>query len=474
MQSINISRSRSAANTIAALWLCMAVTAVAQDGNSELESLRDEIAQQRSAIEQQQAELDALEQRLEAALAGQSPEMGKPEPEPAASAASEFVANEPTLILTGADLVDDTFPGSLPLFGTDTRLRIGGYVKADAIFDLDGHGESDQFLLNQIAVDGSPEAARDGFFNAHLRETRFNLDFRETTPGEPAKQAFVEVDFFTPSDTTPVLRLRHAYVVYGNFLFGRSWTVLSELRALPYMVDFAFGDSLFGGRSEQVRWQKPLSVGSIAVSLEKPSGNSIANPLGLDGRTSPRMPYFAARWSNDNPNRLLTFGTQLQELRWDGEGAISNETELGWAVIAAGRLRLNDNSFITGLASYSDGFSDNVLALAGGGGSAVITPQGLDTDRAVTLSFGAATNWTETLSSNFHFAWLDRSGDPPRLRTETERGGIGHINLMWRPTDKIRTGVEYIWGTRDTLDGASGDGSRVQGTFRYDFGVPYH
>ena len=80
-------------------------------------------------------------------------------------------------------------------------MRVGGYVKADAIFDFDGHGDPDQFLLGQIAVYGSPEAARDGYFNAHARETRFNLDFRETTPGEPAKQAFVEVDFFTPPDS---------------------------------------------------------------------------------------------------------------------------------------------------------------------------------------------------------------------------------------------------------------------------------
>ena len=56
------------------------------------------------------------------------------------------------------------------------------------------------------------------------------------------------------------------------------------------MIDFAFGDSLYGGRTEQVRWQQSLGGGSLAVALENPSDNSIANPLGLPGeqaRVSP-------------------------------------------------------------------------------------------------------------------------------------------------------------------------------------------
>ena len=458
--------------------LFLSFSALAQDAIPDLEGLRDEVKRQRAEIERQaeelerrRLELDALEQRLEAALGSESSTTDPDET--AVVAGSAFISDEPTLILTGADLIADDFPGSFPVFGTDTRLRIGGYVKADAIFDFDGHGDPDQFLLGQIAVDGSPEAARDGYFNAHARETRFNLDFRETTPGEPAKQAFVEVDFFTPPDSSAVLRLRHAYAVYGDVLAGRSWTTVSELRALPFMIDFAFGDSLFGGRTEQVRWQQPLGGGSLALALENPSDNSIANPLGLAGRASPRIPYFAARWSNDDPSRLFTVGTQVQQLRWDGDNVIPDETALGWAMVLAGRWQVNDISYLTGTASYSDGFSEGVLALAGGGGSAVITPQGLETDRAVTLSVGGAVNWTDTWSSNIHYAWLDRSGDPMRPGTETEKGGIGHVNMMWKPTDKVRAGVEFVWGSRDTLDGSSGDGTRLMGTFRYDFGVPY-
>ena len=87
--------------------------------------------------------------------------------------------------------------------------------------------------------------------------------------------------------------------------------------------------------------------------------------------------------------------------------------------------------------------------------------------------FGAdLAKWPEEFRVNAQ-ALLDRSGDALRPGSETESGGIGHINLMWQPTDKVRAGVEFIWGSRDTLDGSSGDGTRLMGTFRYDFGVPY-
>ena len=120
------------------LWLSTSV--VAQETSSELEGLKDEITRQRAEIDRQaeelerrRAELDELQQRLEAALS--QAESGAPvEPEQKESDISStdrgFVADEPTLILTGADLVADDFPGSFPIFGTDTRMRIGGYVKA--------------------------------------------------------------------------------------------------------------------------------------------------------------------------------------------------------------------------------------------------------------------------------------------------------------------------------------------------------
>ena len=116
MKQVRFNRSSIVVSTTL---LCLSTTVVAQGADSELDALREEIAHQRAAIERQDeelqqrlAELDALEQRLEAALAGESKETGAPEM--AVAADSVFAADEPTLILTGQDLIADDFPGSFP------------------------------------------------------------------------------------------------------------------------------------------------------------------------------------------------------------------------------------------------------------------------------------------------------------------------------------------------------------------------
>ena len=167
MRVVKTHMPRSLAATTAAICLAVALTATAQENTSELQALKEEITRQRTSIELQRAEverqaeeleqrlrnLDALEQRLEAALSGSSQDqdalqtapLGEAEepasPQAVASTGPDFISDEPTLILTGDDLVDAEFPGSWPIFGTTTRMRIGGYIKADAIFDFDGHGD---------------------------------------------------------------------------------------------------------------------------------------------------------------------------------------------------------------------------------------------------------------------------------------------------------------------------------------------
>ena len=44
-------------------------------------------------------------------------------------------------VLTAGDLIADDFIGSWPLFGSDYRMKIGGYVKLDALYDFSGSGD---------------------------------------------------------------------------------------------------------------------------------------------------------------------------------------------------------------------------------------------------------------------------------------------------------------------------------------------
>ena len=76
----------------------------------------------------------------------------------------------------------------------------------------------------------------------------------------------VEGDFFSDANQ---FRLRHAYLVAGDFIIGQTWTTLTVLEALPNIIDFAAGDALFGGRTAQIRYQKNLNNKyELAIGLE--------------------------------------------------------------------------------------------------------------------------------------------------------------------------------------------------------------
>ena len=87
------------------------------------------------------------------------------------------------------------------------EVKIGGYVKADAIYDLDQDlGAS----LAASAVDTSPGAASDPSFQMHAQQSRLNV-----TATEGDIKVFVEGDFFGGGGNELVsnsnhFRIRHA------------------------------------------------------------------------------------------------------------------------------------------------------------------------------------------------------------------------------------------------------------------------
>lgn len=371
-------------------------------------------------------------------------------------------------ILTGSDLVDDDFPGSWPMFGENTRMKIGGYVQASYLYDVDGTLDRRQFLMSTIPVAGTPEYDNRGYSSFFVSDSRFNIDVRRLEKDGPPLRAFVEGDFW-PSGS---FRLRHAYVVAGDFLAGQSWTTLTILEALVFTVDFGAGDALFGGRTTQLRYQKRLDERwNLAVAIENLDFMGIENPDGLAGEPSQGLPLLAVRADYAWQGGLLVVGSSVGQLRWDGGADGPDTTALQWDALVAGRQYLGtQEDFFTWHVSYGRGSGENVMAFAGSQANAVLTEDGrLETLPAFAFVLGFHHNWSDRLSSNLSYAygWLDtpESRDPLAL----ERGGIAHANLIWRAVKQFSTGVEYIYGVQRTTNHALGRASRVQGMVRMDF-----
>ncbi|THD69617.1 hypothetical protein E7Z59_04630 [Robertkochia marina] len=375
---------------------------------------------------------------------------------------------EQNVLHTGGDLVDELFSGSWPMFGTDLRMKIGGYVKADFVADLDGTLDNSQFLMSTIPVEGQPEYGNSGYVNFFAKETRFNIDVRRIEQGKVPLKLFLEGDFF--NDETR-FRLRHAYMVVGDFIIGQTWTTLSFLEAMPDMLDFAAGDALYGGRTVQVRYQKKVNEKILfAAGLEQLSFLGIENPDTLPGQATRKLPLLALRMDYSWKTGVLFAGGSFAQLAWDGgiNGQNHEAIQLNGAV-ALRQYYLKNKGFITAGITYGMGAGENIIAFAGSNANAVLSDEGLKTIPALSASVGLNFKWTEKWASNIHYAYGWLEAPPERAPFSLKRGGIGHLNLIYSPINHISTGLEYIWGAQRTTNDAFGRAERIQFMTKFSF-----
>ncbi len=380
--------------------------------------------------------------------------------------------------LTGQDLLDESFPNSIPIPGTKTRFAVGGYAKLDFIHDFDYVGDKYEFELATIPVEGTQEASLGGLTTAHAKESRINFDFRRRVQrGEGRKdyplQAFVEIDFFDDRDLVALQpRLRHAYGVIGRLLAGRTWTTSGDLEALAGTIDFSGGDALYGDRVSQVRFQDRAGDHvTWAVAVEEPK-TSISNPSGLAGAERPQLPNLAGRvrWTAASGSHLQ-LGADLFRLEWQGGDAGPSDTEFGYGLNLTGRWLVggNGNNTIVGGGTIGEGAAHRVVPFSGGGNDAVITASGLDTISHWQAYVGYSHYWTRSLNSTLSTNWAALDNSEFQTSDALHRVGSVHLNLIWFPYKLVSTGVEVMWGERVDNDGAQGEAWRLQYMAKYKF-----
>jgi hypothetical protein len=481
---------------------------------SDFESLEKEIREQRLQLEKQNRRLEELERMLREAKAraagpgddskAQTPTLAEEEKKDLTGSADSTVlraepgddskaqpkttqAEEEKKDRKGSTrstvfrepenryetLSDADFPKSVPLFGSDWRFSYGGYVKLDVITDFDGTGDPYQFTTATIPVPGaSTSTPPGGYTKVHARESRFNFEVRNTDKDAPFTKLFFEFDFFDEGTTSP--RWRHAYLQYGDLIVGQTWTTLSELRSLPFLVDFSYGDALYGGRASLVRWQHRVNDRfDWAVGLEDFNDKAIENPNALNGTARSWTPLFAARGTYDTGRALFTLGGALAQLRWDGNQGVADAQALQWSLVFGTRIYLGPDRkhFFVLNSSYGDGSAGNIISLAAGkvpGG--VLGPDGsLHTLKAWSLVPALHFQLTPKLSTNLDYAWSQVESSSLREPDLMKGGTQWHVNLIYDLTKELRVGGEYMVGTRKNVNDASGQAKRLQFMMMYTF-----
>lgn len=469
-----------------------AIAAEASDLEQKLEKLLEEVEalkksqqEQRELMEKRQREIEAREELLEDQRK-QIEKQIEAQNEKKIEQQDEKIVAAPAQAVTVGDE-----PGSLKIPGTNTSIKIGGYVKGDLFYDVNSD-TGDSFAASAIPADGTDE--KEGSFRSHARQTRVNL--QTWTPIEPlgVVNTYIEGDFFGAGgnevfSNSTSFRIRHAYGEFtrDNFsvLFGQTWTNFMPLASYPETVDFFGSAGIPFIRQGQARFTyTALDNLSISFSAENSeltardgtvdSGNTIGSEgedlqFGID-----TIPDFtgAVEYDKDGWNFKVSGVARLLETETGG-GAPKDDEEFAWGAFVGGVVPIGELVPIFGedaLAvnfTYGDGVGRYIIN--GFAQDAFITDDGdIDLIEAWGLAAAYTHFWTDTFRSNLvygHYEVGDTFGDD-----DTERLQTIHTNLIWSPTERVNLGLEWIGGLRSFEDGdLDNTAQRIQFGAQYFF-----
>jgi hypothetical protein len=214
----------------------------------------------------------------------------------------------------GAALIGGSFPRSFLIPGTDTSIRIGGFVDLTGLYYLQGNnnvnpgtpstnsgqnGNLNSVPIGQQFVPGLGSVAQsanhsrgNGVFTMSPQQTRFNIETRTPTAwGE--SRTFIEFDFARCNNfscqtlqqdggDSLLPRFRFGYGTLGGFLAGQAISNFSDSDADTESMEFGGAMGSTGGvRIPQVRYTLAGPWGSaFSVSAEQPF-TSMMTPAGI-------------------------------------------------------------------------------------------------------------------------------------------------------------------------------------------------
>lgn len=371
----------------------------------------------------------------------------------------------------------------------NTTLKFGGYVKLDAIYDVNenlGYSANPSYIST-----GARSSVNQGHWLFQARQTRLTFDSATHTSMGTVK-GHVEGDFWTGTgnrlaSNSYTFRLRQAYLTWNHWLFGQAWTTFE---------DFHYGTTLdfFGPMGEifmrqaQIRYTFDLAPGSnLAVALEDPylswrdstgGWNRAPYPSFKGGTPDPsqsNIPDVVVRYQyNKGPLSFQVAGLARELKLKNVTGVTGSNSAFGWGLDIGGSYSLPTGTTLMATFTGGDGVgrylyapfvggayinnSGDVKALGKWGGTATIS-QKLAPKWTANLVYGFAK--VQSLKNVTAYA-----GNLTNIANLYENV---HANLLYRPVKSLMFGVGYIYTYASYQDGSQGDANRIQFSAQYSF-----
>ncbi|MBK0063236.1 MULTISPECIES: DcaP family trimeric outer membrane transporter [unclassified Acinetobacter] len=302
-----------------------------------------------------------------------------------------------------------------------------------------------------------------------IAATRFGVNIKNLG-GNDKVQAKLEGDFWANGGKGEgAFRVRHAYVTFDNWLFGQTWSLMSNMETATESVDFTQLLGISYTRLPQIRYEWKFNPQhTLDVAAEYTSDRTSA------------LPSLTAKYLYKQDGLLALAQGFVNEK----EAEIDNDQlkKTSWGVGAGFKYRFNpkqsvqanyfhikgDQKFVpySTQGSTSDGS-------AWGGDYSVNTDQSsllLSEYDTFTLGYSHRFNesWRSSIAASI-FNYDDDNAYAKANPTANKRLTDYVINAFYTPTNNVDLGLEYHHGKRESFDDKEADISRINFVSMYKF-----
>jgi len=417
------------------------------------------------------------------------------------TAAVALLAGAPDAGAQPASAGGGSFPGSFLVPGTNTSIKIGGFVKIVGIYDLDARN-GDTIAVDAIPVAGSAAHSLHGATRIHARQSNLAADTRTPTAYGDLT-TFILFDFFGQNTSnafnqsnTQNARLVYAYGTLGPFLAGQWVSLFADTDAIPESVDpTGFIGAMDGldNRAPQFRYTFAAPGGfSAAVSIEQPETDGFSNtPL-------PNANSFVAAGNAATATSNTFTESSLGGINRYPDIIARGRLDQAWGHVAlsgmwrdekivAPGLRFSKPSYAGQLSGHFNTIGKDSLKWtlaagkapgryltslgrsSGADGLQINTTTGASSaPNAYTANVGYTHWWTAALRSSIDAGYAKLQSSSSVITTAASRNGLdkrqygGRANVIWSPVPQVDLGVEYDYARRTVQSGLSGNLHRVE------------
>jgi len=346
-------------------------------------------------------------------------------------------------------------------------LRIRGSIRLSGALDLGGLQTAYSFDTYRIPTGGATDL--DPRFILSAAQSRIGLDAARATRYGEAFMRF-EMDFLGEvGNPNELLRLRHAYGSLAGLLAGQTWTLLSDITALPVTVDLDGPNSAVTVRTPQIRLSREGQLGArLNLSIESPSPDVLV-PDSLE-QAFQSFPDFGARAGYFSDSGHARFAGMLRSITVrDVSGQLSYL--VGLVGLLGAHKDFGERNKLLLQAVAGPAAARFITALQGHGLDALYNPATDEWELVVSgggyVSFKHG--WREGLYSYLTVGGVYVKNKPYQPPDAFANSHYISGNIFWDSLEGTRMGAEASWGRREDKNGADGSAARISFITYYDF-----